>query len=631
MCGLLGHISTQNNSDKDKFLSALNTITHRGPDGFGVYHNQYVSFGHRRLSIIDLSTSANQPLLFEDNKLAIIFNGEIYNYAEISAGLDLETKSDTEVLAKGYAKYGTTFFTKIRGIYAFAIMDLRQEDEPICLLLRDPAGVKPFYYFKHRNEITFASEIKAILPLIPEPLEINEEVIKEYIHLGYCAEPNTAYKNIMALTPGVLHTFYCKTANLNTTNVLTYDFKQHKINSDTAIKQTETLLKTATKRNLVADVKVNVALSGGIDSSLVYAYANMFSNNNTTGITISFDDKDYDESDAAAAHAQHIGAPHQLEKTDVSNKVDLLNKLLLHFDQPYSDSSLIPFYFLTKAAALHSKVLIGGDSGDEIHNGYLGHRYLPILAKIINLRLAVFINPLLKIVIKFTNGSRKREFKKLSGLLSCKNTEELLFYWESWFPPDIAMYAENPFTYNPMSLVKPPPNNLTAEEKIVRNYFVKRMQSDYLKKSDMMSMYNSLEFRVPMLDEDLTKFSLSIPYKYKSTRKITKIILRYLHSKVYPLKLSKLPKKGFTIPLDTWLGEQNLNEIKNYLLKPNSFYTKFIKQQYVETLFNSLNNTQAISYISRASIYQRILTIYSLELWHDRYIKKEVLVNQLNK
>ncbi|MFN3445852.1 MAG: asparagine synthase (glutamine-hydrolyzing), partial [Bacteroidia bacterium] len=359
MCGLLGHISTRNNTDKDTFLSALNTMTHRGPDGFGVYHNQYVSFGHRRLSIIDLSTSANQPLMFEQNKLAIIFNGEIYNYAEISEDLNLETKSDTEVLVKGYAKYGTSFFTKIRGIYAFAIMDLRKDDEPICLLLRDPAGVKPFYYFKHKNEITFASEIKAILPLIPKPIEINEEAIKEYIHLGYCAEPNTAYKNIMALTPGVLHKFDCKTAALNTTAVLTYNFKQNNINNDIALQQTESLLKTATKRNLVADVKVNVALSGGIDSSLVYAYANQVSNNTTTGITIAFDDKDYDESAAAAAHAQHLGAPHQIEKTEVNNKLDLLNKLLLNFDQPYSDSTLIPFYFLTKAASKHSKVLIG--------------------------------------------------------------------------------------------------------------------------------------------------------------------------------------------------------------------------------------------------------------------------------
>jgi asparagine synthase (glutamine-hydrolysing) len=516
MCGLLGHVSNQNNTDKDTFLAALNTMTHRGPDGFGVYHNEYLSFGHRRLSVIDLSTSANQPLIYEDNKLAIIFNGEIYNYNEISVDLDLETKSDTEVLVKGYAKYGISFFAKIRGIYAFAIMDFRKIEEPICLLLRDPAGVKPLYYFKIKNEITFASEIKAILPIIPKPLEINEEAIKEYIHLGYCAEPNTAYKNIMAITPGVLYTFNCKTATLSTTTLRTYSFKQQNANKNTAIQQTESLLTTAIKRNLVADVKVNVALSGGIDSSLIYAYANQVSNNTITGITVAFDDTDYDESPAAAAHAHYLGAPHQIEKIYVNNKLDLLNNLLLNFDQPYADSSLIPFYFLTKAAAKHSKVLIGGDSGDEIHNGYLGHRYLPLLAKLVTLKIGKLVRPLIKLAATLNKGSRKRELNKLSGLLATNTLEELIFYWESWFPPDASMYPENPFNYNPLELVKPQSNDLTYSEKIVCNYFVKRMQSDYLKKSDMMSMYNSLEFRVPMLDEDLTQYSLSIPYNFIS-------------------------------------------------------------------------------------------------------------------
>lgn len=622
MCGILGYISSDNKTDKDKFLSALNTMIHRGPDGFGVFHNQYVSFGHRRLSIIDLSTSANQPLLYEDNKLAIVFNGEIYNYNELQDGLILETKSDTEVLIKGYAKYGFSFFSKIRGIYAFAIMDLRNENEPKCLLLRDPASVKPFYLCKTENEITFASEIKAILPLLKKPIEINENAIKEYIHLGYCAEPYTAYQDIEALIPGILHIYNCKTLNLETKEILVYNFNQSKIDNTSAIHKTESLLKTATKRNLVADVKVNVALSGGIDSSLIYAYTNQFSNNTTTGITIAFDDKDYDESKAAAAHAKHLGAPHQIEKTEVNNKLELLNNLLLHYDQPYSDSSFIPFYFLSKAAAKHSKVLIGGDSGDEIHNGYMGHRYLPVLAKIIKFKIGKILSPFINFAAIFTNGTRKRELKKLSGLLSVNSIDELLFYWESWFPPDIKMYPENPFTYNPMELARVLPNNLSAKEKIVYNYFTKRMQSDYLRKSDMMSMYNSLEFRVPMLDEDLTQFSLKIPYKYKSNRKTTKKILRNLHSKLYPETLSNLPKKGFTIPLDTWLGEENLNTIKVYLLRSNCYYTKFINQKYVLSLFDSLNNQRMEKYISRASIYQRILTIYSLEIWYKSIVEK---------
>jgi asparagine synthase (glutamine-hydrolysing) len=370
---------------------------------------------------------------------------------------------------------------------------------------------------------------------------------------------------------------------------------------------------------MVADVKVNVALSGGIDSSLIYAYTHRH-NPDVTGITIAFDDSAYDESKAAKAHADHVGGKQQVETTQVENKLDLLNTLLLHFDQPYADSSFIPFYFLSKAAAKHSKVLIGGDSGDEIHNGYMGFRVLPYLRFVQKYKLSIFVILLLQVGLPFLSQSKKRIARKFIGLLKTKNLGSLLFYWESWFPPDAKMYEENPFTYA-MEEVLPPQPTESDLAYITKEYFVGRMQSDYLRKSDMMSMLNSLEFRVPMLDEDLTKFSLSIPYFYKSTRNTTKRILRKLHGKIYPEQLTQLPKKGFTIPLDHWLGEENLNVIKHKLTQPNTFYTKFIKKEYVTFLFNSLNSTKNEHFISRAGIYQRILIIYSLELWHDTYEK----------
>jgi asparagine synthetase B (glutamine-hydrolysing) len=182
------------------------------------------------------------------------------------------------------------------------------------------------------------------------------------------------------------------------------------------------------------------------------------------------------------------------------------------------------------------------------------------------------------------------------------------------------MFKENPYKYD-LSEVLPGKPNEKDLAYITKEYFVGRMQSDYLRKSDMMSMLNSLEFRVPMLDEDLIKFSLSIPYFYKSTRKTTKRILRKLHGAIYPEQLTQLPKKGFTIPLDHWLGEENLTRIKSRLSHPGAYYTKFIESSYVDTLFSSLNTTQNEDYISRAGIYQRILIIYSLELWHDTYQK----------
>lgn len=614
MCGILGVVQPINKTNPQQFLDALNLMAHRGPDGCGVYHNPHISFGHRRLSIIDLSAHANQPLTTGNEDLVIMFNGEIYNYKEISDGLTLTTTSDTEVILKGYKTYGTDFFHRIRGIYAICIYDNRNKEEPTCILLRDPAGVKPLYWTYYSNGLIVSSELKSILPLLPQKPSINEWSIKKYIHLGYCPEPQTAYEGIEALKPGVCFTYNILKNTFEEKPILTYTFQSQPMSEEEATNETGKLLKKACERNMVADVKVNVALSGGIDSSLIFAYTHQF-NPEVTGITIAFEDNAYDESKAAKAHADHIGGKQQVETTQVDNKLDLLNTLLLHFDQPYADSSFIPFYFLSKAAAKHSKVLIGGDSGDEIHNGYMGYRVLPYLSFIQKYKLGLPIRLFIRVALPFLRAPQKRIARKFSGLLKTKNIGALLFYWESWFPPDEQMYENNPFTYSVKDVLPPKPTEDDLAY-ITKEYFVGRMQSDYLRKSDMMSMLNSLEFRVPMLDEDLTKFSLSIPYFYKSTRNTTKRILRTLHAKVYPEYLTKLPKKGFTIPLDHWLGEENLAHIKEILL--NDFYIqKFINVNYIHYLFNNISKEN--EYISRASVYQRILILYSLAIWHQHY------------
>lgn len=611
MCGILGVAKIQNQTHPELFLTALNKMQHRGPDGFGVFHTEYVSLGHRRLSIIDLSTQANQPFLNADGKVAIIFNGEIYNYKELSNGFTLTTQSDTEVLLQGYLNHGISFFSRIRGIYAFCIYDNRDNNDPKCILMRDPAGVKPLYYTHKENALFFASEVKSLLPLLPFKPTANDRILKQYIHLGYCPEPETAYTEINCLIPGTCMVYSIRSNTISLTTIFQYSFHEKKaISLNQAITHTKHLLQQACSRNLVADVHINIALSGGIDSSLIYGYSNQLSQQGITGITIASSDADYDETAAAKAHADFIHAPHQIEYTDAEQKMELLNKLLDHFDQPYADSSFIPFYFLCKAASKHSKVLIGGDSGDEIHNGYAGHQYLPVLqkAKAFN---TLFI-PLLKVLSLISSKHRKRVIRKIIALLNTNSLPEMVFLWESWFPHPINMYPINPFkfedTYHDDKTTVD-----DAHQYINETYFKGRMQSDYLRKSDMMSMINSIEFRVPMLDEDLTAFSLAIPYSYKSSIRQTKKILRLLHSELYPSYLSRLPKKGFTIPLDHWLGKENLDLIQDYLIHKSKRYTQYLSEDYILLLFDQLKNND--NSISRASIYQRILIVYSLERW----------------
>lgn len=622
MCGIIGYINVNglNKINTAKLDEGLSRLKHRGPDGGATYSDNNVFLGHRRLSIIDLSNEADQPFKSSNEDVYVTFNGEIYNYKELSYGLTLRTSSDTEVLLEGYIKYGVEFFKKIRGIYAFAIYDKREKNHSKILLLRDPGGIKPLYYSKLSDFFSFSSEIKGLLPINKDYLTINEGSIKLFIHLGYIPEPSTIYNEILAFKPGFLYTVFCEDLSISSECLIGYDFyKSNTLSESENLSETRRLLKNATGRNLVADVEVNVALSGGIDSSLIYAYSN--EKEAIKGITVEFDEDIYNEVEVAKVYARHLNAPHSVINTHVENKIDLLDTLLLHFDQPYADSSLIPFYFLTKAASSYSKVLIGGDSGDELHNGYSGFRVLPY---ILTLNSNIFYKKisilLLKVLKKILKRNQKRAIQKLINLVESKNINETLFNWNSWFPVAKSSYPVWPFKYNVDQIYKDfsfNNNDVSSHHAIVENYFSKRMLSDYLRKSEMMSMYNSLEFRVPMLDEDFVQFSLTIPYNQKSSGKNQKILLRKLHAEVYPQETSKLKKKGFSIPLDNWLGKENLSYIKNYLKDKNGIVVKYINLEYIDVLFETLNNNKLHEYCSRETAYERILILYSLQLWSN--------------
>jgi len=626
MCGILGYVDLQGiNDKKDRFDYALEKLKHRGPDGTGKWSDQHVILGHRRLSIIDLSDSGSQPFLSNNKKACIVFNGEIYNYKEISTDLTLRSQSDTEVLLEGYLKHGSSFFKRIRGIYAFAIYDFRVEGDERLVLLRDSAGVKPLYVAEESSGVIFSSEIKAILPLLKHKPEIDSQALKAYIHLGYIVEPSTIYKGLSALTPGEIRILSIRENTWDQSTNSCYDFDLVESSSKAAVvDRTKNLLHQAISRNLVADVPVNIALSGGIDSSLVYHYANQIKP--TLGITVQMDERAFDETDTAKIYAGHINGPHQIVNTQVDQKLELLNKLLLHFDQPYADSSFIPFHFLSKSAAQYSKVLIGGDSGDEIHNGYSGYRYLPILLTIRNSSLRYVVISTLKI-LGWLLKSKRRQIKKLQNVMAAHNDEASLFEWHAWFPSNSRMYKKVPFKYETKSIeevFKPKKELIDISGKIKENYFTKRMISDYLRKSDVMSMYNSLEFRVPMLDEDLVAQSLKIPYHQKSGFfKGQKLVLRKIHTHLYPKATSKLKKKGFTIPLDTWLGDSNLKVIKDLLLHEDGIVNQYIELEYVDVLMQTLTDKKLQQYCSRESAYQRILILYSLQIWYLETYSKQ--------
>ena len=623
MCGIFGFSSRSGyiNDKLPELRRALYKLYHRGPDSSGEYYDQNVFLGHRRLSIIDLSSNANQPLKSVNDNAFIIFNGEIYNYKELKNKLGaLKTNSDTEVLLEGYLKFGPDFFKEIRGIYAFGIYDFRYE--PKIILYRDLAGVKPLYYFRNDNSFIFASEIKAIREIARDELTIDESILKSYLSLGYCIEPSTIYNEIKAVEPGEYIEVNVERNELNFRILSRYKLDEiNKFSFEENVIKTKELLLQATQRNLVADVDVSVALSGGIDSSLIYAFAN--AKQKYKGISVKFNDVKYDETPTAKIYAETLSAPLDIIETSTEGNLELLNEILLHFDQPYSDTSAIPFYFLSKRAVENSKVLIGGDGGDEIQNGYPSFCWLPYIHTISNNSLLQKIFLLGGNMLRpMLNPDNTRRIQRLNELVKLSDKEEMICEWQSWLSVSNTLNHKSPFLYD-TNIVKDVYKNsfnsiLTNDfsESMIKNYFFKRMLGDYLRKADMMSMINGLEYRVPMLDEDLVSFSFTIPYDQKSNSKVGKLILRNIHEQIFPKETSNAPKSGFGIPLDKWLTKSDYSYMESYILDPNGIVTNYIGKSYIHFLFESLGNKKNADAISRVSAYQRIIMFYSLQLWY---------------
>lgn len=624
MCGFLGACDFIRgiNTIHPALQKGLERISHRGPDGSKEINSGNVYFAQNRLSIIDLSSKADQPFRSYSHDAQIIFNGEIYNYKDLKKNLDgvrFETSSDTEVILEGYLKEGADFFKKLRGIYSLAIFDNRIQ--PKVILVRDPSGIKPFYIY-HDNGLTlFGSEIKALLPAARNKVTINEDVLKCYLNLGYCLEPNTIYKEIMAVEPG--HVIEITSAGLSERSLFEYSFTDvNDLSYDCNVEKTESLLKTAVERNLVADVEVAVALSGGIDSSLIYAFANE-ADSRIRGLTVRSDDEEYNEEEISKIYSQTLKGKHELVEIDKTLNLETLNHILKDFDQPFADSSAINVYYLTKATRKVTKVLIGGDGGDELYNGYPSMTWLTYIDRLNRNAFTKFSGEkILDAARLVVNSSQRRLVKRISDLWT-NDPYELLYDWHCWFPRKTVFEGVTPFLFDTQTGVdvyrKAFESKAPSEFRkfVVYDYFRKQMLSDYLRKTDMMSMLNSVEYRVPMLDEDLTSFALSIPFEQKSTLKTTKKILREIHRKKYPEQTSRLSKKGFTIPLDTALPKEDFRIIEEELLTRGNIVTEYIKKDYVRYLFKALEERTGTHEISRAGVYQRILMLYSLSLWNS--------------
>ena len=604
MCGLSGILST-NKSDRNRLLqieAATHVLSKRGPDSCGFYKENSIALGHRRLSIIDTSDVASQPMTDRSGRYTLAFNGEIYNFGVYrkllqKEGVEFSSKSDTEVLLALYIKYGNECLSKLNGFFSFCVWDKK---EKTLFVARDRMGIKPLYWFVDENEFCFSSELKGLMEM-NIPKELDRASVFSYIQLNYIPYPNSIYENVNKLSPG--HYILIDTKLDNWQNSIEpiryYEIPKSSFNTmdlnpsnyANAQKTLISLLDESVKKRMVSDVPLGTFLSGGIDSSVISTLASRHTDNLET-FSIGFKDNEFfDETEYAELVAKKIKSNHHSFKLSTDDFYSNLDEFLDYLDEPFADSSALNVFILSKETKKHVTVALSGDGADEMFSGYNKHfaEY-----KVRNLRmkdrLALGSASILKTLPQNRDGKlgnlnrqiqRFREGVNLSPKERYRRwatfrTEEQANYLISESKEineqrltDLAFIYKKRKDFHLKNIGKNGDFNevLYTDMQLV-------LPNDMLYKVDIMSMANSLEVRTPFLDTDVVEFAFQIPIEFKINADTRKKILKDAFRKMLPEELYHRPKKGFEIPLLDWLRNELRDKLDNEYLQE-----EFIQQQ----------------------------------------------------
>ena len=579
MCGLAGFCDFNKKITFDTLTKATNVLEHRGPDSTNSevfeFSGALVGLGHRRLSILDLSSSGNQPMHSDDGHVAIILNGEIYNFHEIrdelkALGHSFHSDSDTEVVIKAYQAFGISSISKFIGMFSFVILDKKVEK---LFIVRDRAGVKPLFYYEKDNCILFASELKSFHQFDNFKKEVNEEAVSLFFKYAYIPSPHTIFKNTYKLSPGNYLEIDLKknrVKKIEYWNVLEYYNKPKlKITEQEAEEVTENLFKSAFQYRMVSDVPVGVFLSGGYDSSLVSA---ILQHNNPTKIktfTIGFHEKKYNEAIYAKDIAAHLGTDHHEYYCTTREAQDIFPSLADLYDEPFGDSSAIPTTLVSKFARSHVKVALSADGGDEIFAGYNRYSQLNNINNAFN-KTPSFLRSTAGSIISvvpfsqlpfFKNKAHK--FTKLAEVLVDKDLREVSSTLSKHFTNrDLSKLLVN---FKPSNDLYKQIGKINNENDWLNTLlaldYKTYMVDDILVKVDRATMSVGLEGREPLLDHRIIEFVSQLPSNLKYRNGIKKYLLKKITHKYIPVKLLDRPKTGFGLPVYEWFK----NDLRDYL------------------------------------------------------------------
>ena len=611
MCGIVGFVGAR--ADMQEILQGMmDAIAHRGPDGQGQFIEGPAALGQRRLSIIDLE-GGKQPMFNEDQNLAVIFNGEIYNFQELTAelmraGHTFATRSDTEVLLHGYEQWGKEMLQKLRGMFTFAIWD-RKNETLFCA--RDHFGIKPFYYYQNdAGELLFGSEIKSFLAHPGFKKELNEERLPEYLSIEYIPNEETMFKNVYKLPSGCMFTW----ENGELTVERYYEIKYH-VDDSKSLEEWEKIITDTFAESVaahqIADVEVGCFLSSGVDSSFVVNEVAK-GTPHVKSFSVGYAEEKYSELPYAQEFSKEIGVPSIANKVDAEQFFEANRLIQWYLDEPMPNPAEVPLYFLAQNARKYVKVVLSGEGADELFGGY------PMYCQAVH--FMDYEHKVPKALRKAAGAvaSKLPDFKGKHFLV--RGAEEP---WQRYMRANYVFLdpaerdrclKKNYHSPRPEQFFKPYFDKVQGLDEPTQLQWVDMhtwMLYDILLKADRMSMANSLELRVPFLDRNMLDVALSIPQKYRSGKESTKIALRGAAMKQLPESVAHRKKLGFPVPLNDWLREDKYyNMVKEKFTGPVA--EKFFN---VDEIMRLLDDHKA----GKAKNMTKIWSFYSFILWYELY------------
>lgn len=614
MCGFVGFTGHVEN-DERVLKAMMDRIVHRGPDMGGTHIKDGVALGFRRLSILDLTEAGAQPMGNEDGSVFVVFNGEIYNFQELRAELEaaghtFHCDADTEVLVHGYEEWGEGLVERLRGMYGFVVHDMRSGK---LFGARDIFGIKPFYYYQTADgDLLFGSEIKSFLEHPGFEKAVNKKALRPYLTMQFPATDETFFAGVYKLPAAHCFTFDIASGRMDVRRYWDADFSDDNSKTfDEYVEECDRVVHESVAAHCIADVKVGSFLSGGVDSSYIAACLMP-----DKTFSVGFDYKDFNETNYAKELSDKLGIENYRKMVTADEFFEVLPQIQYHMDEPQSNLSSVPLWFLAQLAAEQVTVVLSGEGADELFAGYAYYEDVPSLARF----KRVVPRGIRRALGRFV--ADKPYFKGRNFLLKAAEMPEKWFTGQAFvYRPDEIddivrpEYAGGPDAFELCAPVYDRVQDFCDLSK--RQYLDMNMwlPGDILLKADKMCMAHSLELRVPFLDKKVMEFAQHIPARFRVNENGNKQVVRHAANRVLPDEWATRPKKGFPVPLKFWLREQKYYDyVKEYFTAP-----------WAEEFFDTSKLMQMLDdhFEGRALNQRKIYTALTFLIWYKRYFIDE--------